>query len=290
MKCIIALCLLAVSWNTAYSQKIHFSDTSNRWKVILFNPDGAIGEDYCHLAGNLLNYYGTTSSIREDTIANKVYIITSVYPDYDTSEYLLYDFNLIVGDTLKTRYAHHYISSIDTITVNGTLQKTWLLKGCWKDSAKHFDVLNDYYVIEGIGCLNSPQFPDYPFTFEVGSELVCFENRGIKPTLSHNPSYYFDNTTSCDNSFGLWIHTPHNVINVQIFPNPINELTGVIFPIKFNGIITITNLNGNIITREVVNNTTEINIGRKIELPGVYFYNIIDVSNGKAQNGMLVKY
>ncbi len=293
MKIFFLLLALSGIFNSSFAQKVHFSDTSNAWKVVLFDPDHAIAVDNYHFSGDSLYGYGfssVASVIREDTTTHKVYAISSNYADHDTTEHLLYDFSMGMGDTIKTHFARHYVTAIDSIQVNGVWHKKWQLKGCWMDTSMHItEMLADYSVLEGIGSLYGPRFPDYPFFFEIGSQLVCFENKGSKPALSSSPSYYFNNTTSCTNSFGLGVHNLlQSSAQLSVYPNPVNAETSIYFPADFSGACTLYNITGCVVFKEQVN-TGALKIGGQITSPGLYFYMATDYKTGSVVSGKLVK-
>lgn len=82
---------------------------------------------------------GYKGAIREDVTLKKVYFMAP----FDTTEQLLYDFNMQVGDTVKG-YLHNVFSevvlAIDTVLVGNTHRKIWLINNCYNIS-----------IIEGIG-------------------------------------------------------------------------------------------------------------------------------------------
>ena len=153
------------------------------------------------------------------------------------------------------------------------------------------EMLTDYTVLEGVGCLYGPMFPDFPFTFEIGTELVCFENRGIKPTFSSNPAPYFDNTSSCTSSFGLAVNSvAANDMEIMVSPNPVTAASALYLPGRFNGTVTITTFDGKLLYTRQINAENSVNIGDKISLPGMYLYRIIDADTGQVTTGKMVKY
>ncbi len=287
MKRLILLLVITCASAATFAQKIHFSDTSNYWKVISFDPDHAISSDMWHFTGNVLN----GSVVREDTVTHKVYAISTHAPDYDTNEHLLYDYNLQLGDTIKTHYARHIVSALDSIQINGIWHKVWDFQGVWGDTAASTgNMLAGYKVLEGVGCLSTPMFPDFPFGFEVYGEVVCFENKGNKPTFSSNPIYYFDNTASCTKSFGLGVGNVA-AANAQpvLFPNPVTEATLLYLPANFEGTVSIVSVAGRVVYKQQITGQTSITIAEKITAPGMYFYHITDSKTGSTTNGKFVK-
>ena len=192
---ILLICFLFCAF-TANAQRIYFSDSSNQWRIAGINCGG---DDHLPVPGvvkytgdTLINGYkysilphgGMDTNniyVREDTMNNKVYAIYNTYPDYDTAEQLLYDYNLQVGDTFRSSHTIHVATSVDTVMINGDIYKTWQLSLVNYDSTWSFA---DYKVVEGIGCLNVPLYPLFPYFFEECVFEYCFENKGINPSFS----------------------------------------------------------------------------------------------------------
>jgi hypothetical protein len=131
---------------------------------------------------------------------------------------------------LRCRHTTSLVSSVDSVMINSTWHKVLYFTPLSTDSVFH-DFFNNYYVIEGIGCVSAPLFPLHPFTFEVGSNLTCFNNSGITPPLSHLVGPYFNNTTSCTLTFGagtMLVAVSNR--NAKVSPNPIDESSRIILP------------------------------------------------------------
>lgn len=133
--------------------------------------------------GVQLPYY--SAAIREDTIAKKVYI---VFPSY-TSELLLYDFNLQIGDT---HIIHHcfYLSPIPTnpgtFTVDsmGTyIDQYGLTRKVWYLNYSHVGVVAR--VVEGVGS-NTGIFT-YSCHFNAWSDLICVHDDSLVFYVNDSP-------------------------------------------------------------------------------------------------------
>ncbi len=239
MKKELLLSLFSLLSISSFCQKIRLSDTTNQWKVFYYSCVGDLGSSfnisrystdtiYHGIAYKVLQDGYYTSFIREDTTAKKIFairIVNWIQPTSgpDTAEQLLYDYTLNIGDTFRCAVATHYVSSIDSVIINSTWHKTWLLLpfsciGC-PSSYTAFP----YCVIEGIGSTFAPLTPLYPMHFyESCIALTCFNNRGTTPVLSHTVGAYFNNSTSCSLTFGLDVNS--TVINnniAWIYPNPV---------------------------------------------------------------------
>jgi len=288
---VITLSLLFNINLSVLGQKIRFSDSTNVWHGYNWDdadvPYYSYPWTYNYVGSIIINdtFYRLLGSssflIREDTNSNKVYL----------SENVLYDYNLHFGDTFYYSGAKpHIVSQIDSVLINSVWHKTWQFVPI-NDSSVAGGMPAEYDVIEGIGCLNNPFYPTQPVFFEAHTTLTCFNNKGTTPPLSHNVGDYFDNYISCNLTFGAGIkNISAQQINPELIPNPINELSKIIFPYTISkGSFEIVNFTGEIIAVFTVNNIGEISVGDKITIPGIYFYQVIDFSSGNLFSGKFLK-
>lgn len=176
-------------------------------------------------------YYG---AMREDN--KRVYIKKKA--NYDTLERLIYDFNLVVGDTLPdnvyersttypdTRFADHYvIDHIDTVTLGGKTRKRFVAYGYDSGSPDHND---SNIVTEGIG--SDHGLFHYHQIYKTSNEFRCHAAPGILYGV-HTPCIY-------TYEYG----TPTAVSNtkksqpIKVYPNPTNNSVHI----EANDIATIT--------------------------------------------------
>lgn len=138
---------------------------TDNYKKLYMGP--VIGFPYLNCFPQLpfINGDGYVGALRQDTVAKKVFF----YPENDTLEYLLYDFGMQVGDTLKgymnmtVGYAGPYVvSGIDSVLIGSENHRTIIIDGL--------------YFIEGLG--SSFGFLESPRYFEAGSQLLCFSLNG----------------------------------------------------------------------------------------------------------------
>ena len=197
---------------------------------------------------------GYNGAIREDTINKKVFII----PPSESSEQLLYDFTMQVGDTVQG-YIETYsdpkdtVISVDSILVGNNYRKRWNINAEY-----------DISLIEGIGSTyglieKSPgQLIDCPNFW-----IICFKQNGM--------TIFPDTLTNCD------LITSINNINkkkfVVIYPNPSNGFLTIEFE-NYSLVkkIIITDLTGKtVISRENLNE-----LKMEIFLPaGVYLLEVV---------------
>lgn len=173
-----------------------FPEQNARWNFhrTLVGMDGNYDESYSislsgdTLIGNqsyhkLVSPYGGNicGAIRQDVAAKKVYYIAPS----ETTEHLLYDFTMQVGDTVRgytqrAEFEDDTVISIDSVLVGDSYRKRWLVNSNY-----------NIYFIEGIGSTyglferspgNTYDFPDY--------SLLCYSE--------NNQTLYPDSQTNCD--------------------------------------------------------------------------------------------
>ena len=176
---------------------------SHVYKKIL--KDGIIFSQICY-PETPLGYQG---AFREDTIAKKAYL---VLPG-DTADSLLYDFNLQIGDTIKTvlhsmsiwanSCTPYVVDAIDSQLIGSSYRKKWHapgINGCFPAT-----------YVEGMGNLFG--FLDSYYYFEEGAVLLCFSVNN-QPLYSIGPNTC--NPVSIEDKL-------FEVESIHIQPNPISE-------------------------------------------------------------------
>jgi len=122
MKKILLILFFPLFTANLFGQKIHFSDTTNDWKIVFtfdatpeytFHDDYYLNDTIIH-ATTYRNFSGI-GCVREDTVLNKVFIFdTSI-----DSEKVLMDYNLMIGDTFRYNSFTHVVDGIDSTLING---------------------------------------------------------------------------------------------------------------------------------------------------------------------------
>lgn len=210
---------------------------------------------------------GYKGAFRQDTLSKKVFI---VLPSYNT-ELLLYDFNMQVGDTVQGITAPYFdtVVSIDSVLVNNHYHKRWKLNSD-----------NNIFLIEGVGStygLIQPQ-PGFSIGTFPYYGLSCFSRDGM--TLYPNTSVNCELITA--------VNQPDQVSAfVKIFPNPSNGLFRVDVSNANMKEIQLTDVFGNVILKQGLNNQTEL----KIEglAAGAYILTFIDSENRKTNRKIISK-
>ncbi len=273
----------------SHAQKIRFTDSTNYWRTTSMTPEHPYSDQQYYFRGSntirgrryqcMLSYYGSLCRyVREDTAAGLVYFISR--DTTDTTEYILYNYNLNVGDTIRYIWPGSggntdSVINIDTVMIDGIAHRS-------------FDLTNEgrggnrgYTYIEGVGGTNSPFFHlEVTSCFEYGEILSCFWNNYVRPSFQFRRSYCgMGGSILYENCSDLAINAPSNYSQVSIFPNPVDdELT---IAISGNGIlqtdVKILNLDGQrMICKSVTNSKTPIQVDVSQLLEGVYILMVSD--------------
>jgi hypothetical protein len=221
----------------SFAQKLDFVDSTNQWTVYTYacggDPNYVERFDYSYGHTRtvndtdyleILNNRALVGYVRSDKSNSKVYFKaaspTYYYPDTVYSEQLLYDFNLQIGDTFSALRTRHHVSAIDTVTIRGTMHKVWHMEA---DSSWYpYMRTIPYDVVEGLGSLMGPLNPMMCFFFENCIQLTCFSSDHTSPSINPGVGYrgYFNNTTSCNLTFGLSTAIVEKAATTGIYPNP----------------------------------------------------------------------
>ena len=250
------------------------------------------GVTYQHLV-----YDFGTCLIREED--NKVYVIGTS----DSTERVMYDFNLGLNDTLRTFYTTDtfvsWVTSMDSTQLSGTWYKVWHFYG----THTFADSSNSYYynVVEGIGCTNGVYYPAAPYDlYTYSDQLLCFSNdMGLtsgfsKPVASYGSGYScaFDNLASCssfrkDPMEALSTGQPLQKNSYSsVVPNPATENSRIILPYDIpSGNVMVLNQMGQAVINTSFQNKQEILLGDNIHTPGIYCYRVTDTKNGSTFSG-----
>ncbi len=201
------------------------------------------------------NYIDSTPSFFLRSSGKKMFIRV---PN-DTNEYLLYDFNLQVGDTLPITYNNPqntvYVSGIDSVYTPYGYLKRFSLSG--NNSAQ--------YLIEAIGS-SAGLIEPIGVILECGYSLGCYS--------LNDTAYYPSQGPGCNLTVGLPLQNPK--VNVTIFPNPFSSEISLKseLPLK-NGSVILSNLPGQIVFRRDNLNGKEFSFNAGDLSPGVYLLRLV---------------
>ncbi len=200
-------------------------------------------------------------AIRQDTQQKKIYI------NVGNQDFLLYDFNLSLGDTLSfatyiSDFDTNVVTSIDSILVGNSFRKRLNI------TTLHYSG-DSASIIEGIGSTLG-LLDLIPPAFDTGSGLDCFSLNG--------QTLYPDTSTFCNINVGIPSINLENGI-ILLSPNPFTtQATLTIQGIKNenNKSLSVYNLLGQEVQNIFVGNAKEVIIHRKNLPSGMYFYKLMD--------------
>lgn len=213
------------------------------------------GHEYCSMGGtlNVWNFFNNEykGGFRQDTALRQVFFILA----NETSECLLYDFNLSVGDTFVSGCSWPgdcaEVISIDSVLTGSHYRKRFNL-----------NTNPPYSLIEGIGSTSGLFEPLCPF--EYFGELKCFSQDG--------QILYANGPGVCNNYAGFQI-ADHSV-SFTAHPNPFHHSLNVnVFDDLKDGQWVLLNSMGMVIRQDKINNRN-FNIHNEHYAPGLYFLQI----------------
>ncbi len=192
------------------------------------------------------------------------------YPDTATKEYVLYDFNLVVGDVI-TVFAGNYnattatLVSIDYITASDGTHKRFHFQNYTSDLTQ----TGNSTWIEGIGSFNGllrPNLTNGYWQFTYQDELKCM--------TSDLPFQYPAGADPCVLT-GTRQETASETMS--IFPNPSNSSFTIDFKNQLVKEVSVSDVLGSVIFRGNVNQ--EKNYTIPALKTGTYVLSIIDINN-----------
>jgi hypothetical protein len=254
-------------WNFHYSSFCFWDGNGDEKYSITFSGDTLINSQQYHkLTTPYVQSYSTGTcgrvaigykgAIRQDISAKKVYYI----PPSASTEQLLYDFTMQVGDTVKG-YTQTYalpfdiVQSIDSVEIGSSYRKRWNINNCYNIQFIE-GIGSTYGLLElSVGCI----------TDQADYSLTCFQQNGL--------ALYPNTTDQCE------LITSVNSLNkisnqIIIYPNPSNGSFTINFNKADNKEILITDLLGNTILKQLIRNQTKINISQLKS--GTYILTVID--------------
>ncbi len=199
--------------------------------------------------------------LRQDSVQRKVFVLVG------NQEFILYNFNKVLGDTLKVC---DLWSSPTMITRTVTAVDSVLLLD--NKYHKRFQYLPSSikYVIEGVGGeygLLTPYFAP----FETYRELICLSKINSTTTTVYMNSYY---TQAGCTPFIMGTHVFNNSGRAQIFPNPVIDRLTITNDQNYSYKL-IDVLGKNIPIPGITNNSLDLS-----HLPkGIYFLRICEGEN-----------
>ncbi|HLP50086.1 MAG TPA: T9SS type A sorting domain-containing protein [Chitinophagales bacterium] len=220
--------------------------------------------------------------LRNDSAARKVYF----RPAGQTTDKLLYDFSVIVGDSINHWYlatSHLKVKSEDLIWMFGKIRRRLIVED-YSNTVLHGSV-----IIEGIGCVSGFATPAFVAWDPSSYELDCFSYKDSAYSFSQSPTGY---PTYSGTSCRLYSDIENTIESspVFVFPNPVSDhLTVIVSQLnKSNSTeLRVMDLAGRQVSTYVIASATET-LDVKALLPGVYLWQII-ADNKITGQGKLVK-
>mgnify|MGYP002682552944 CR=1 FL=1 len=202
------------------------------------------------------------SFLRSDTLEKRVYYLPSI----DSTERLIYDFDLQLGDTIPMQSQYFpttIIRSIDTVSLFGGQVKRFFLADVSDPYLEHSN-----FILEGIGGSNGLTYfqPMYGWlSGEIYSTtLRCFQYQDSIYGSFDGECPFIDFVSAVDP-----IREDHTL---TISPNPTNGLfTVTISEELLNATCTIVNSLGQTIQSFKL---TELNSDGYLNAPGIYFWRV----------------
>lgn len=277
MKHLLLPILLALSFGAA-AQKIHFTDTSNRWtvkygsyneitgkmshyyRVWALKDTSVLGESVkCFVDGDG-NAHDWRLFIQEDTANN---IIIAKYFDWDADTLhtgVLYDFSMNVDDTVRS------LMYDDMNLTCHEVHTPVLIESLGYNAFSWFGYFGNSLVIESVGSLDGPTAP-WDGGYEWGTTLTCFEHKGVQVTFSD----YFAN--DCE-ILSVNEKTKQS-INLSLFPNPAAGYINIEAANTINRMsLSVFDVLGREMHRGNLQNATKIDISTWAD--GIYMVHVKD--------------
>jgi hypothetical protein len=187
-------------------------------------------------------------------------------PAIDSTERLIYNFNLVVGDTTPMQFPGYptIITSIDTVTLFSVALKRFFVGAAnppWADTRN--------VIIEGIGGSNGLTY--YQPEWDVvsggyyGTRFSCFQ---------YGDSIYspFDGTCPFID-FVSASNYVHNEFSLTIGPNPTKNIFFITISEELlQSTFTLVDFLGRVIQSFTLN---EVNSTGQLDIPGIYFWNVL---------------
>jgi len=294
MKNLLLLLLLGSFGLCANAQKIRFTDSANHWQsngYTLAGPfefEDYIGPDTVIYGLHYRRFSGGPIYVREDTLAGRVFYRNT--QSSDTAEYVLYRYDLNVGDTTHIGHWVDSLVAIDSILINGTYHKVFTMLGI-----AGFNYHGDTYV-EGIGSLGGPF---YPIEFICGPEarpyLTCFGQDTLYPPVGISyvgcyDSVVFNNNSSCLSDTFTAVESIYPAsFAPDVIPNPATANSIIRMHGKVEkGVLVIRKMTGETVLVQEVENQDSVLIGPFLREAGLYFYELTDIKNKRTARGKIV--
>lgn len=200
---------------------------------------------------------GSEGAYRNDDTARKVYYV----PPLDTTEVLLYDFSLQVGDTFKIPTVFTYcfdsigvVASIDSVLIGAQYRRRINFSVIWDIIAPH---------IEGIGS-TSGLLEYYNICFEYGCYLICFKQ---------NDTIYWGNEIQCQPWANEVNYYEQSNREILLYPNPSIGVLTIQGNYELPAVMELYDITGRKVLQLAINNE-QLTIDVSHLSKGLYLYHL----------------
>lgn len=213
---------------------------------------------------NIQNYFNFYRGALREDIGNKKIYLRQPGSSIDT---LVYDFNLNLGDTLpplliNQTTSYNWVSKIDSILIGGVFHKQYLISSDTTIAGQ----LDYVALIEGVGGTFG-LFASLIPPFEAGSNLNCF--------AVNNTTLYPNNGSICSPII-LSADAVGDLFQMEIYPNPVNDIVNFFYTGNTSPIIEIRNLLGDIVDRIKINPNQIYNYSTQSLKNSVYLIQVFE--------------
>jgi len=272
--------------NATWTQRVGQGEGAAKYTVIGLKNENVViaGKSYHKVflseTDVTLGVSAYVGGLREDISARRIY-----YYDLSTStERLLYDFSLSIGDTIHTGpggSADGIVYNIDVVNIGG-VDRTRITFRAMTSTAPW----SAGEWVEGIGntglggLLGSPMMQP---TCDCGTKTICFANNGV--TQYHNANFA---SIDCDNVFspaGIDVLASDLV---SVSPNPATGTANFRFG-SASGLseLVLADITGKVVFSTSIAGVDQVSVDTRAMNPGLYVYSIHTI-NGSVMNGKLV--
>ena len=219
--------------------------------------------------------------VREDT-TKKVFVKYPASSGIDTSEFVLYDFNKEINDTVNLKLYSSTDSAYKFQILNKFTSSTNI------DTREYYQLIGlnvtfctGFDWIMGIGSVLSPFYNEIPMgsCYDDGYELSCFWYKGT----------YIRGGTYCDYETGIKERT-NSRYYTTVYPNPNDGNMILEYQLSENesGILVISDITGKQIRAyNLTNKTSKMAIDASILNPGLYLYEVY-INNTKIKTDKVI--
>ncbi len=218
--------------------------------------------------------------VRKDSLSGNIYI---TYTDTGTTEYLRYNNNAIVGDTIRPYPVYsdaYFVAAKDSMLINNTYHQVLTMQ------PTRYSNYSTYRSVEGLGSLTEPfGLSIISSSYHVGNtaKLICFKNR-----YGYLQTNGLPDINCLDTNLNVLDTLNNPSAEVRLSPQPATTFVNIQLPgAVTNATIFIYNRLGQAIFSETIQNSSVIKLNAPAT-PGLYYYRITDNATGRIWQGKVL--